>query len=190
MADQDDKAIGDERLLSLARSARAGDRRAAADLLRGLQDIIYRLALSQLKEPDAAHEATQEAALRLLRGIERFEGRSRVTTWALGVTLNVCREQRRKRADKTHPDALQTAADTTPSGELRLEQLEANRLLMTALDDLPPRQREAVTLRYFEGLSVADTAEAMGCSAGAAKASVWQALRRLRGVLSEKETSR
>ena len=53
------------------------------------------------------------------------------------------------------------------------------------LADLPERQREAVVLRFFEELSVEDTAELMKCAPGTVKATVHQALRALRGKLKQ-----
>lgn len=152
-------------------------------MLRGLQDTLFRFALSQLRDREAANEATQETAVRLLQAIERFDGRSRVTTWALGVALNVCRERRRARRFDSDRELSHVAASDCGSGERRAAERETAERLNDELDRLPPRQREAVTLRYFEGLSVRETAEAMRCSEGAVKASVWQALRRLRTEL-------
>lgn len=189
MPDEADNATDPNRLVELVRSARDGDRAALADLLRALQDPIYRFALTQLADPDAAAEATQETGLRLLRGLDRFEGRSRVTTWALGVALNVCREHRRRRTAQSDPERIDTALDETPSPESRLGRDEDQQRLGEALRRLAPRQREAITLRYLEQLSLADTAEAMGCSPGAAKATVWQALRKLRTVFTSEEAS-
>ena len=178
-----------DRLAECARRARRGDRRAAAELLRALQDTIYRFALAQLRDDEAAREATQETAVRVLQSIHRYDGRSRASTWALGVALNVCRERRRQRSGVDHDLSLVPSPDAP---EAPVEARDDADLLRTKIDRLPPRQREAVVLRYFEQLSVRDTAEAMGCSEGAVKASLWQALRRLRRelgfVLGERST--
>lgn len=186
MAQDGDNPTDAEHLLRLAQAARRGDRQAAADLLRGLQDTIYRFALAQLRDPEAAIDATQETGLRLLKGIDRFEARSRVTTWALGVALNVCREHRRRRPTQSDSEAFECEAGDPGIGSAIETDEEAARL-RTAIEGLAPRQREALTLRYYEQLSVAETAEAMGCSAGAVKATVWQALRRLRAALTNEE---
>lgn len=185
--DEADNSTDQRRLAELARAARGGDRVATAELLRALQDPIYRFALAQLADPEAAAEATQETGLRLLRAIGRFEGRSRVTTWALGVALNVCREQRRKRTSNSDPEQIERTPDYAPSAESLLGQGEDQQRLQAALGGLAPRQREAITLRYLQQLSLAETAQAMGCSPGAVKATVWQALRRLRAAFAGEE---
>ena len=72
--------------------------------------------------------------------------------------------------------------------DLQVQQREQAMLVNQVMDRLPIRQREAVLLRYFEQLSVEETATAMGCAAGTVKALVFQALRNLRQSLqSEKE---
>ena len=62
---------------------------------------------------------------------------------------------------------------------------EANDALRRTLDDLPERQREAIVLRFFEELSVDETAKAMSCATGTVKATVHQALRQLREKLRQ-----
>lgn len=67
----------------------------------------------------------------------------------------------------------------------RVEMNERRDLLRSTLAQLPDRQREAVVLRYFEDLSVEETAAAMECAPGTVKASVHQALRKLREKLRQ-----
>ena len=169
-----------DRLAALARRAGRGDRTASAELLRSLQDTIYRFTLAQLRDDEAAREATQETAVRMLQSIDRFHGGSRVTTWALGVARNVCRERRRRRSPVDYDLALVQDNYLPEEG---VDQRDDAFRLQKGVDNLPTRQREAVILRYFQQLSISDTAAAMGCSEGAVKASLWQALRRLRGEL-------
>ena len=169
---------GDEFDPRLIRRAQRGHRGAQAELVRGLQDVWYRTCLSQLREPDAAREATQETAARFLDGLPRFRGDSRLRTWSLGIALNVCREQRRLRP--TGGAGLELVGGThAPPGEA-LERREQTAWLRRVIDNLPERQREALTLRYFEGLPLAAVAGAMGCATGTVKATLSQALARLR----------
>lgn len=168
-------------------AARRGDRSAQADLLRWLQDPWYRLALSLLGDVERAREATQETGLRFLRQLPQFRGDSHIRTWALGIAINVAREMRRAPraagsgdwddpADE-RPDR-DSAAGLTP--HVAADLAEQRERLRSVLDDLPQRQREAVVLRFFEELSVEQTAEVMQCAAGTVKATVHQALRSLR----------
>ena len=71
--------------------AQMGDRTAQAKLLRDLQDPWYRMSLSLLRDPDKARDATQETALRFLKLLPRFAGNSTLTTWSMGIVINVVR---------------------------------------------------------------------------------------------------
>lgn len=171
-------------------AARFGDRPAQARLLRWLQDPWYRLCLSLLGDVDRAREATQETAVRFLRQLPGFRGESQLRTWALGIAINVAREMRRSPHTRGGSledwDALGEASTglrkspARPPPEVAAELAEQRDRLRAVLSDLPERQREAVVLRFFEEMSVEETAAAMNCAAGTVKATVHQALRSLR----------
>ncbi|MEO1236036.1 MAG: sigma-70 family RNA polymerase sigma factor [Planctomycetota bacterium] len=168
----------------LIQRAQRGSRAARAELLRMYQDVWYRFCLHQLRLDDAARDATQEIALRFLDRLADFRGESRLRTWSLGIALNVCREWRRESGRSPDPLRLRLA-DDPPAPDATAERSERFGRLSDRIDALPDRQREAVTLRYLHELSVAETAEAMGCAAGTVKATLSQALRRLRREMTE-----
>jgi RNA polymerase sigma-70 factor (ECF subfamily) len=167
----------DERLLD---TATRGDRNARGELLRLAQDRWFRFAVSILGDPELARDAVQEAAVRVLERLNRFDRRSTFLTWSLGIVLNVCREMRRQRRHVSIEPGHESGADADPT----LERNEAVQHLRLALEHLPERQREAVVLRFFEELSVEETARAMNCAPGTVKATVHQALRAMREKLS------
>jgi RNA polymerase sigma-70 factor (ECF subfamily) len=177
-------------------AARLGDRPAQARLLRWLQDPWYRLSLGLLGDVERAREAAQETAVRFLRQLPVFRGDSQLRTWALGIAINVAREMRRSphgRAssvedwDEIGAAGLGTSprrAAPRPAPDVAAELAEQRDRLRAVLADLPERQREAVVLRFFEEMSVEDTAAAMNCAPGTVKATVHQALRALRQRLN------
>jgi RNA polymerase sigma-70 factor (ECF subfamily) len=173
-------------------AARGGDRAALATLLRGLQDSWFRFCLAQLRNTDQARDATQETGLRFIRTFAAFRGESQLQTWSRGIALNVVREMRRK--NRPVPEAghaFRTAVRTEPDSPTEVASLGEERARLHAvLGDLPERQREAVVLRFFEDLSVEDTAKAMACAEGTVKATVHQALRSLRSKLTERSVKK
>ena len=167
-------------------AARGGDRDALAALLRALQDSWYRMSLSLLGDADLARDATQETAIRFLRQLPGFRGESQLRTWSLGICLNVVREIRRwSRGHRSMADGFEATgpADVAPLPDVLLAQAEETQALRAMLVTLPDRQREAIVLRFFEEMSVEQTAEAMGCAPGTVKATVHQAIRALRRKL-------
>lgn len=173
-------------------AAKRGDRGALEQLLRGLQDSLWRFCLSQLGDPNAAEDAVQETAIRLVRGVGRFAGRSTAKTWALGVALNVCREHRRRSTRAATPLAEEPPGGE-PSPSVHAADAEGAAAVNAWVAGLPDRQREAIVLRYFEGLSVDEAAAAMECAPGTVKAAVFAGLRALRkaaGVEARSFTNR
>lgn len=164
-------------------SARRGDRHAQGRLLEALQDQWFRFAFSQLGDEHLALDAAQETALRVLKLLSKFTGASRFETWTLGITLNVCRELRRSRREPmqmkkppmTSPLRIE---DNTP--QLILQQREQQAVVHRMLDILTERQREVVVLRYLEHRSVTETAAIMQCAPGTVKATLAQAVDKLR----------
>jgi RNA polymerase sigma-70 factor, ECF subfamily len=165
-------------------AARRGDRRAQARLLTTLQDVWFRFCLSQLRNHEQAADATQETALRFLKQLANFRGESQLQTWSLGIALNVVRELRRKRPTEAIENNVELPAERG-SLSSNIEDMEEQNQMRAMLNTLPDRQREAITLRFFEDLSVEQTAVAMNCAVGTVKATVHQALRALRQKLSQ-----
>ena len=169
-------------------AAQSGDRDALGALLRELQDSWYRMSLSLLSNPDLANDATQETAIRFMKQLPGFRGESQLRTWSLGICLNVVREIRRWSRGHGSLEEGSEAAGASDDGPLpdwaavRSEEIGALRAMLAAL---PERQREAVVLRFFEDLSVEQTARAMKCATGTVKATVHQALRSLRQKLEQ-----
>jgi RNA polymerase sigma-70 factor (ECF subfamily) len=161
--------------------ARRGDRAAQAALLRGLQDPLYRLCLTLLdRDQELARDATQETALRVLRLLPSFRGEAKLRTWAMGIAINVCREMRRGQRSFDE-DAVSLSEPSAPDRAAEADELAT--VLRQLLAELPQRQREAIVLRFFEELSVDETAAVMRCATGTVKATVHQALRALRNRL-------
>lgn len=167
--------------------AKLGSRDAQGLLLRSLQDVWFRVAVSLLRDQELAQDAVQESALRFLKSLPSFRGDSQLQTWSLGIVINVARELRRKNRNPGDLPELRLAAERSSASpsDVSAVQTEEALKLRDALECLPERQREAVVLRFFEDLSVEDTAAAMNCAQGTVKATVHQAMRALKEKLSQ-----
>lgn len=166
-------------------TARRGDRNAQAALLREFQDVWFRMCVSLLRDAELARDATQETALRFLKQLPAFRGESQLRTWSLGIAINVCRELRRRHG-RPLPEPMRLVADDQadePGPDRAAETAEAAAGVRAMLKDLPERQREVVMLRFFEELSVEETAAAMDCAPGTVKATLHQALKALKKKL-------
>jgi RNA polymerase sigma-70 factor (sigma-E family) len=138
-------------LLRTAVLLTGGDRGHAEDLLQGVLERMYARWRRIRVSPEAyARQALVHAAVNRSRG-------------------------RRRRPELPLPDPDAGAA--TGDGTVGVEQRD---LLVRALLTLPPRQRAVLVLRYFDDLSEADTAAALGCSVGTVKSTASRGLARLR----------
>lgn len=175
----------------------------AKELDRFLADIerrAFRMAQIALRDVDDALDAVQDAMLKLARhyaarpaeewrplfyrilqnGIRDVQRRRmirrRVMAWMPGP---------RQDPDEEAQDPIETAADPGPDGAQCLMQSQAMERLEESLRSLPARQREAFMLRNLEGMDVAQTARAMGCSEGSVKTHYSRAVHSLRERLGE-----
>lgn len=144
---------------------------------------VWRVAVRFLRDPDQADDVTQEAFLRLQRSPPSCPD-AQVGTWLHAVVVNLCRDRLRARLRRGTPvelDAAEGVAALTqrPDPEGRLDRERARRDLDAALARLPPEMERAVRLRYLDGLTYAEIAEATGAPVGTIASRVFRALRRL-----------
>ncbi|MHC4718133.1 MAG: RNA polymerase sigma factor, partial [Planctomycetota bacterium] len=164
----------------MARAA-DGDADAFAALAELTAAAVFRFALAHLPPHlrDQAEDVRQETYLRAWRVRKAFRRSGRAVGWLLGIALNVVRERRRRGRHLSLSDPAGVPGPDPPDEDERLGRLGR------AVEALPDRQREAVTCRFLRGLSVAQTARAMGCAEGTVKATVFKAIVNLQRMVSD-----
>lgn len=176
----------------------------AAELDRFLASVerrAFRVAQIALRSADDAHDVVQTAMLRLAQHYARHPS-EQWTPLFYRILHNAIRDLQRRQSVRqrflgwlpgssrheeaaTESDPLEQVADPQPDPGEQLAQSEAMARLEHALRALPERQFQAFTLRCLEGLDVAATAAAMGCSTGSVKTHYFRALQNLRARLDE-----
>ncbi len=174
--------------------------RALDKFLAEIERRAFRMAQMALRDPDDAMDVVQDAMLKLARNYatrpseewrplfyrilengvrdlqRRRTVRKRFMTWLPGP---------KEDPDNEAQDPLDSVADNAPAVTELLMQDQAMQKLEASLRELPARQREAFMLRNFEGMDVAETAAAMGCSQGSVKTHYSRAVHTLREQLGE-----
>ena len=142
-----------------------------------------------------AEDAVQEAMVKAFRHLERFRTGSPFRPWLLAIVANEARNRRRAQRRHTtlelrvrESDAPSLASLGGSAEDAAVARDQRSRLL-AAVTALPDRDREIVALRYFAGLSEAETATALECPAGTVKSRLSRALGRLRIALAEEVRS-
>jgi RNA polymerase sigma-70 factor (ECF subfamily) len=175
--------------------------RALNQFLASVELKAYKIAKAGLRHQDDALDAVQDAMLQLARAYaNRPEEEWKPLFYR--ILENRIRDMQRRRTvrgrvmawlpfrrdeddEDSDPIAQAPSQDIAPVARLQID--EAMTALDAALEQLPNRQREAFLLRNLEGLDVAQTAQAMGCSEGSVKTHYFRALQALRVKLGEFE---
>ncbi|MCU0674353.1 MAG: sigma-70 family RNA polymerase sigma factor [Myxococcota bacterium] len=173
--------------------ARGGDAGAYGRLVRAHQRRVHATALQMLGDRGEAEDATQETFLRAWRALDRFDGRSKLSTWLYRICVNVClnairRRKRRASSDLDDPRVPEPTADPTqgrtdPAAALETDQTE--RRLAAALESLSPTLRSAVVLVLLQGMPHKEAADVLGCPEGTVAWRIHEARRRLRLALDD-----
>ena len=174
--------LDDDALLDALRN---GAEEVFCQLVGSWSGIMLRVALAHVGNRASAEEVVQEAWLTVVRTLDRFERRSTLRTWVLGIVVNLARSRARsdRRSLGSPLEAEDAAVDPvrflsadhprwprhwatepkpwhTPEDDLLAG--EAKRVLLDAIDALPPAQREVLVLRDLEGVAAAEVCNILG----------------------------
>lgn len=166
-----------------------GDGAAFDQLVSAHQDRVARLAYRLLGWSGEVDDVVQEVFLAVFKNVAGFRGDCRVSTWLTTITVNKCRSARRRRLARLAflrrlSDEPRAAASPSPTVEEGATPAELDRIRAAVLA-LPVRHREAVVLRYLEGMPVAEVGRALGLSEGATGVLLHRARARLKDRLAD-----
>jgi RNA polymerase sigma-70 factor (ECF subfamily) len=182
---------GDPDMMALIARAQAGEAEAFGLVYDRYVGLVYRYIYYRVGSQVLAEDLTSETFLRALRRIGSFTWQGRdVGAWFVTIARNLIADHfksSRYRLEVATSDLLVTAGDaagtSTPESEV-LTSL-SNAALLEAVRQLGAEQQECVVLRFLQGLSVSETALAMGKNEGAIKALQYRAIRSLGRLLPE-----
>jgi len=150
-------------------------------LLDRHQREIMSYILRSLGDRDLAQDVFQETFLRAFRAYGRLPTEANHRAWLYKIASNACHDAHRQRARSPLPlDESVPAPDRLDSSTHVLAQEVA-----AFVRSLPARQRQSVVLRKFQGMDYDEIAAVLGCSAEAARANVYQGLRKVRTHFAE-----
>ena len=182
--------------VALARLCVRRDREAVRHVVTSNNQRLFRAAWSILKDRAEAEEAVQAGYLSAFSALDKFEGRSSLSTWLTRIVINEAlgrlRTQRRRREQlesegvtlmESYRDRLaQASAEPAPDVTVAREQLRS--LIEKAVAGLSDNFRSVFVLREIEGLSIEDTAEALGIPPATVKTRLHQARAKLQQALA------
>jgi RNA polymerase sigma-70 factor (ECF subfamily) len=200
-------AAADAEELELVRQIQGGSRTAWSELLRRYQDRLFGVCVRMVGDRERAADYTQDAMVKIIEGLGTFDGRAKLSTWMIRVTMNVClsrlrSEKLRRHASlegmaegqarrsgggvgRTAADRLGDAGEREPGGEEGVERAQLRRVLSEGLRRISPEQRAILVLRDSRGLDYEQIAEVLGVPTGTVKSRLFRARAARREVRAE-----
>ena len=190
MRKTEDRNIMSDPAWALCQKAKAGNRAAAVELVDLNYERIYAWLRRLTGHDEDAADLTQKTFLRAWESLSRFEGRSSFSTWLHGIGHHVYLDWRRR----TKPADYATDAwwegrvseDPWPSDTASDRELAVQ--LYELVEGLTEEIRQTVHLHYYQGLSIAESADTLGVSTSTVKYRLRQALEQLRRGMREPKT--
>ena len=158
----------------LIEKIKANDRSAFRDFYEAYKDRVFNACYRILNNKQDAEDVTQDVFIKAFRSIHQFRGHAKLSTWLYQIAVNTSLNHlRRKKIIAWLSldflmgkfESVSDSGSTRP--DLEFEKTESERLVMKAIQSLPPRQRTAVILQRYEGLSYKEIAEVMETSLSA-----------------------
>lgn len=158
----------DEQLIA---GLRQGDRRAFDLLFERHHARIYSVALGILRNEAEAEDVVQDTFIKAYRRIDQFRGDAALQTWLISIAVNGARDRIRRRSvrrvlslEVLHPAVLLRALGAGNDPGTTMAEKEQRQSLWDTVDELPLRLRLPIILRYQQGLSCGEIAEALDLS--------------------------
>jgi RNA polymerase sigma-70 factor (ECF subfamily) len=192
----DNSPVFDE--AELVQRVRAGDQAAWSQLIKDHQERLYNVCLRMVSNRELAADLTQDAFVKIIQGIGSFDGRSKLSTWMIRITMNVCLSKLRSEKLRRHAslDATtltgsdhdettfaQQLQGTEPEPALRVEEKRERALLLRALSELDADQRAILILADARGVPYEQIAQVLGIAVGTVKSRVFRARTTLRDLI-------
>jgi RNA polymerase sigma-70 factor, ECF subfamily len=181
---------------------RSGDASAWTDLIERYQVRVFAICFRMVRDRELASDLTQDTFIKVIKGLDSFDERARLSTWLYRVTVNVCLSKLRSEKLRRHasleamagagdPDSrseIRFAQSREPEAELGIEQDEDRLRVVRALGALSDEHRAILTLRDGRGLEYEQIAEVLDIPIGTVRSRLFRARAALRAALESDDT--
>jgi RNA polymerase sigma-70 factor (ECF subfamily) len=165
---------------SLLDMARKGDPEAFGELCREHEARLFRQAMTWCGNAALAEDLTQDTLIAAWKSLRRYNGRCQFFTWLCAILLNQHRNSLREKQPLPLDDEAGESADGHDAPDQAALAGEKAAAVRRCIAALPPKQRQAIFLRFYVEDSLAEIAAALGCSVGTVKSRLFYAMENLR----------
>jgi len=170
----------------LVEEIRAGSQVAFGVLMQRYERLVYRIGYYYARQPENAMDITQNVFLKTYQKLELFEGSGSFKAWLTRIAHNESASWLRK--NRRYQDDVElnavNAPNLQPVQDSELTRREYRELLLDEMRELNPRQQTAISLRYFEEMSIREIAEVLECTDGVVKSILFRSLEKLRNRMT------
>jgi RNA polymerase sigma-70 factor (ECF subfamily) len=178
------KKTSDEALIRLISS---GDRDAMRLLFARHNVRVFRFLKRMVGNDATAEDLLSEVFLEVWRSAGRFDARSQVSTWILGIARYKALSSLRQRSfDELDQDSYESVEDPADDPEISLQKKQDSTLLQECLKQLSAAHREVLDLIYYHEQSIEDVARIIGVSPGTVKTRAFHARKRVAELMAER----
>lgn len=192
----------DELDRQLVAAIRAGEPDAWGRLIESYQVRIFSICIRMVRDRELASDLTQDAFIKIIKGLDTFDERARLSTWVYRVTVNVCLSKLRSEKLRRHASLeamasagghrggegraeLGFAQEREPAAGLGIEHEEERQQMLAALDALSDEHRVILTLRDGRGLEYEQIAEVLDIPVGTVRSRLFRARAALRQTFEQ-----
>ena len=159
---------------------------AFEELMRRYERLVFKVAVSFTREREGALDIVQNVFLKAFRGLDRLQSDSNFRAWLMRIATNESinwtrRHGRHQGHAQVDAMAESIAGAEDPADDLRRQEEQAR--LLEGLETLRPRYRQALSLRYFQGMRLREIAELLDCSENVVKQLLFRGVRALRDAV-------
>jgi RNA polymerase sigma-70 factor (ECF subfamily) len=159
---------------------RRRDPAAVAAMVGRFQHRLYRYLLRLVRDPAAADDLFQQTWLNVVRQIRRYDPQKSFDTWLFAIAHNAAMDLLRRRAGESLEESESALPADAPDSLTLAITAERSAILVAEMAELPAVYREALTLRFEEGMKLEEIAEVTGSPLSTVKSRVQRGLECLR----------
>lgn len=167
------------------RAAKRGEREAIVQLLREIENPLYRTAYYLLGNEQDALDITQEALIRIYSNIANYREEAQFKTWAQRIVTNLCIDRFRKKRETISIDEHELTLTSTVNVEDEILTSNLAEEIQHAINKLPDHFRTVVVMRYIQDFSYNEISESLDLPLNTVKSHLFRARKLLQGLLQE-----
>lgn len=171
--------------LDLIKAAQSGDRDALITLLREIEQQVYRTAYYILNNEQDAHDAAQEALIRIYTKINSYEEKAQFKTWVQRIVTNICIDKFRRTKPTVSIDEHDLVFQGNESVERQVMSTYLAQDIQEAIEQLPEHHRSVIVLRYLQEFSYNEIADTLDLPLNTVKSYLFRARQQLQILLQD-----